>query len=99
MTQDKIDITCTIMEHCHKGRRSFIALQAAQLIAKLEHAAQLCRWLRFLYFALCHSAYVVLKMSKHELQKSKPFQLLIKEADKMDSKGDDTHLKAKIFSQ
>ena len=64
LPEDKLDDLCEILAHWHSSRKSFTVLQIAQLLGKLEYAAKVAPWLRFLCISLRDSSIIALRRNR-----------------------------------
>ncbi|MGH3053954.1 MAG: hypothetical protein ACRDL7_03130, partial [Gaiellaceae bacterium] len=71
----------TMLSHWHKGRRSFTALQAAQLIGNVAHACTICPWGQFLLIPLMDSLKHLLRKNRARLAHTKDFNNLLNRSD------------------
>ena len=78
---EKFNEITALLKNWHSHRKSFVIKEAATLLGKLENAATICTWARFLLLSLRHAILLALRASRKRVHNCKQFRHFIADAD------------------
>ena len=80
---DKFNELLALLNHWHKHRKTFVIKEAATLLGKLENAATICTWARFLFLSLRHAILLALRKNRAKVYQNKRFKDFVAHAHQL----------------
>ena len=77
----KFNALTAMLQNWHSHRKTFVIKEAATLLGKLENAATVCTWARFLFLSLRRAIILALRASRRRVHNNKTFRHFIADAD------------------
>ena len=77
---EKFQELSEILAHWHSFRKTFVIKEAATMLGRLDNAAGVCDWARFLFLSTRQALLLALRKCKDEVYNNKSFATYIKDA-------------------
>jgi len=81
LPKEKKDNLILLLKHWHKSRKSFVIKEASSLLGKLNYAAEVAPWARFLFCAIRNSLLHVMRKNRKIVMGRSRFKQLIIDAN------------------